>query len=527
MRTGFGARRRVAAAFGLFAVLGAIAVGGATPASAADEGAAKIWVGPFDGPSCPSGWTCQESGAVTQKTDGNRSQEVMCTLQSCTVTQENVGGSNKITIDQSVIDNKTDLSVGDLEQIIPAQTGTTSQGNETGTNSLTVTQSITASATTNVNLPATQTQEAHQSLNVIKQQSTTGNQSISVTQTENLTQDLEAISANQTQNSSNEIGQDLVIGGAGNVGMDTTSGLNTVTYSQIQNFTQKARGFGAVPLTSSTQTQGALDETFPAANVDWKVESDAVNGSTICTSSNPCPQTKNWLQDTTPDAPQFGKTQNMWDELKILGRLPTTDFSFTTQKATLTQDGSFRRCVQHGDVHNDVTGTLTQNCNGQTQSASGEHYVADSRCINDTCTTQTVTEVEPAEEGDPDHLYGCSDGFWKHDTSVWPADPRPEDRFGDQFTGANARFPALANETMFQAVSDAGGTGGNAEAAAKLGRVAVAALLNAQHSSVPYELHSKDVQLQVNDQLASGNKSSIMSLANTLASYNTGTCPLA
>jgi hypothetical protein len=527
MTAGLGVRRKVMAAFGLFAVLGAIAVAGATPALAADVGAAKIWVGP----GCPGGsWTCQASGAVTQTTTGNRSQEVTCTLASCDVTQENVGGSNKITIQQSATDSKTDLSVGNISQSL-AQDGTTRQTNQTGTNSLTVSQSITENASTNVNLPATQTQEAHQSVNVIKQLSTTGNQSISVTQLENLTQNLQAVSANQTQNSSNQIGQNLVIGGASNPGMDTTSGFNTVTYAQTQNFSQNAQGFGAAPLASSTQAQGALDENFPAENVDWRVDSDAVNGTTVCTSTNPCAQTKNWSQDTTPNSPAFGKTQNMWDELGVLGRLPTTDFSFTTQKATLTQDGSHRRCVQHGDVHNDVNGTLSQNCNGETQTASGEHYTADMTCDETGCSQKTVTNVEPTEESDPNHLYGCGQGFWKAHPELWPtagSEPvNPSDLFGTHFTSAAQRFPTLASMTMFQAISSQGGGSVLEEAAGNLARAAVAGLLNAEHPSVPYELHSKAVRSQTNDQLASGNRNSILGLANTLESYNTGTCPLA
>jgi hypothetical protein len=83
----------------------------------------------------------------------------------------------------------------------------------------------------------------------------------------------------------------------------------------------------------------------------------------------------------------------------------------------------------------------------------------------------------------------------------------------------------LDNYTLVQALNFTGGT--TTTGAAKiLLRAAVAALLNAAHPDVDYPSTTAQVIADVNTALASQNRSTMLSLASQLDSFNNLGCPL-
>lgn len=83
----------------------------------------------------------------------------------------------------------------------------------------------------------------------------------------------------------------------------------------------------------------------------------------------------------------------------------------------------------------------------------------------------------------------------------------------------------LDSATLLQALDFKGGSS-NKDAARILLRSAVAALLNASHPNVDYSLTTAEVINQVNAALASGNRNTMLSLADKLDRYNNRGCPL-
>ena len=83
----------------------------------------------------------------------------------------------------------------------------------------------------------------------------------------------------------------------------------------------------------------------------------------------------------------------------------------------------------------------------------------------------------------------------------------------------------LDNRTLLQALNFQGGTTTLAAARILL-RAAVAALLNAASPDVDYPLTVAQVIAQVNAALASGDRSTMLSLANQLDQFNNLGCPL-
>jgi hypothetical protein len=83
----------------------------------------------------------------------------------------------------------------------------------------------------------------------------------------------------------------------------------------------------------------------------------------------------------------------------------------------------------------------------------------------------------------------------------------------------------LDSRTLLEALNFKGGST-TTDAARILLRSAVAALLNAAHPNVDYPLTVAEVVSRVNAALATGNRSTILSLATTLDQYNNRGCPL-
>ncbi len=84
---------------------------------------------------------------------------------------------------------------------------------------------------------------------------------------------------------------------------------------------------------------------------------------------------------------------------------------------------------------------------------------------------------------------------------------------------------SLDNKTLLQALSFKGGSG-KIGAAQTLLRAAAAALLNSAHPDVNYTLSPAEVISSVNAALASSNRATMLTLANTLDGYNNHVCPL-
>jgi len=83
----------------------------------------------------------------------------------------------------------------------------------------------------------------------------------------------------------------------------------------------------------------------------------------------------------------------------------------------------------------------------------------------------------------------------------------------------------LDNVTLLSALGFKGGKG-NLGAAQILLRAGVAALLNAAHGDITYAQTTAQVIAEVNAALASGSRSTMLSLASELDMYNNLGCPL-
>jgi hypothetical protein len=99
----------------------------------------------------------------------------------------------------------------------------------------------------------------------------------------------------------------------------------------------------------------------------------------------------------------------------------------------------------------------------------------------------------------------------------------PDQTLGDVF---GAAVPGdLADVTLLDALSFGGGSTLE-EAQQILLRQAVAALLNAAHPDVDFSLSTAEVIEAVSDALASGDRDTILELAEELAAANEAGCPL-
>lgn len=114
---------------------------------------------------------------------------------------------------------------------------------------------------------------------------------------------------------------------------------------------------------------------------------------------------------------------------------------------------------------------------------------------------------------------GCTPGWWKNHQVAWVG-YSPGDTVGSVF---DVPFPDLVDKTLLQALRSGGGKG--VEGAAKnLLRHAVAALLNAAHPDINYPHSEGDVIADVNAALNSGDRDTILSLAEQLDSDNNLGC---
>jgi hypothetical protein len=132
-------------------------------------------------------------------------------------------------------------------------------------------------------------------------------------------------------------------------------------------------------------------------------------------------------------------------------------------------------------------------------------------------STSTTTTTPPKQEG-------CTPGFWKQPQHLdaWVGFT-PGQTLEGVFDVPDAF--GLDDVTLLAALDFEGGPT-TADAAEVLLRQAVAAILNAASPEVDYPLSVAEIVAQVNAALASGDRATILSLAEELDTLNNLFCPL-
>lgn len=135
-----------------------------------------------------------------------------------------------------------------------------------------------------------------------------------------------------------------------------------------------------------------------------------------------------------------------------------------------------------------------------------------------------VSDDDPAYYTAVSNFQGCTPGYWKNHTGSWPPTGYTTEQSVLSVFPASARFPALADDTLFQALGYGGGPGDQGAAEILL-RAGMAALLNAAHPSVAYPRTPESVITDANAALA-GTRDQMLALAAALDADNNRGCPL-
>lgn len=131
-----------------------------------------------------------------------------------------------------------------------------------------------------------------------------------------------------------------------------------------------------------------------------------------------------------------------------------------------------------------------------------------------------VNQFNPGDEG-------CTPGYWKQEQHFGSWTNPPYDPYSTQlqdvfnFAGVNGQIGGLADDLMLDALSYSGGSGKLGAAQIML-RAAVAAVLNAANGGVQYAFTLGEVINDVNEQLQSGTRDSMLALATQLDDANNG-----
>ena len=139
--------------------------------------------------------------------------------------------------------------------------------------------------------------------------------------------------------------------------------------------------------------------------------------------------------------------------------------------------------------------------------------------------TPLPTNTPPPTPTPTPGTQGCTLGYWKNHLAFWPAPYDPTDILGDVFVlgpFVNLNGDNVPNDSLLDALSYPGGPG-SAGGAQILLKQAVAALLNA--ASGFYPLTTAQVIGMVNSALATGNRSTMVTLASSLERLNSLGCP--
>jgi hypothetical protein len=152
---------------------------------------------------------------------------------------------------------------------------------------------------------------------------------------------------------------------------------------------------------------------------------------------------------------------------------------------------------------------------GETTTSGDSSTTSSSTSTSASTTTSTTTP--PGQEG-------CTPGFWKQPQHLdaWVT-YSPSQTLESVFDVPDAF--GLDNVTLLAALDFEGGPT-TADAAEVLLRQAVAALLNAASPDVDYPLTEAEIIAQVNAALASGDRDTILALAEELDTFNNLFCPL-
>jgi hypothetical protein len=152
-----------------------------------------------------------------------------------------------------------------------------------------------------------------------------------------------------------------------------------------------------------------------------------------------------------------------------------------------------------------------------TSPSSSSTSSSTSTSTSTTTSSTTTTTVPPGQEG-------CTPGFWKQPQHLdaWVT-YTPGQTLESVFDVPDAF--GLDDVTLLEALSLEGGPT-TADAAEVLLRQAVAALLNAASPEVDYPLTEAEIIAQVNAALASGDRDTILALAEELDTFNNLFCPL-
>ncbi len=126
---------------------------------------------------------------------------------------------------------------------------------------------------------------------------------------------------------------------------------------------------------------------------------------------------------------------------------------------------------------------------------------------------------------------GCTPGYWKNHTHMWPIDYHPDMRIFDVFEmpldeNRNMLFPELEGDSLFDALKYRGGKGMIGAVRIYL-RHAVAALLNVAHSDVYfYYVHSPEFFIWWRNKYFYYEREAMLAEAGKLAIWNEANCPL-
>ena len=116
---------------------------------------------------------------------------------------------------------------------------------------------------------------------------------------------------------------------------------------------------------------------------------------------------------------------------------------------------------------------------------------------------------------------GCSHGYWKNHTSSWPTGFTTNTMIGEVFS-IGTSYTGIADKTLAQGL-DFGGGRTLSDKARLLFKQAVAALLNAAHPEVNYEIvTAQEIIDLVNDALATNDAAAILALEARLEALNHG-----
>jgi hypothetical protein len=154
---------------------------------------------------------------------------------------------------------------------------------------------------------------------------------------------------------------------------------------------------------------------------------------------------------------------------------------------------------------------------GETTTSSDSSTTTSSSSTSTSASTTTSTTTPPGQEG-------CTPGFWKQPQHLdaWVGFS-PSQTLESVFDVPDAF--GLDDVTLLAALDFEGGPT-TADAAEVLLRQAVAALLNAASPDVDYPLTVAEIIAEVNAALASGDRATILALAEELDTFNNLFCPL-